>query len=170
MERKHYFKGWAGKHPEELEAKVKEVMKYSAKDFPPFIEEVAPGSFQISGGEMVIHTGMEGARLALKALRVAAEYRTPTADEFVQGFEFERANDYGYIIAYFSNPTTKVEDISTTRIWTKSKVWWEHPPKEKVTEVFPNGVSVTMEGSTINFFKPFDVQSFIDQGLIRVKI
>ncbi len=94
-------------------------------------------------------------------------YRTPKLEEFVQDFEFEVARDYGFgIMDLSSNESPKFEKH---RIWSPMKVWWKHNPKERIKEEY-NGIVWDISGGMINFFKPFDEQSFIDQRLVRVKI
>jgi hypothetical protein len=48
---------------------VEEMVKTVFKDFPPFVEVLGNGRYQINGGEFPIYTGKGGAIEALKALR-----------------------------------------------------------------------------------------------------
>lgn len=93
-------------------------------------------------------------------------YRIPTIDEFVQGFKFELRKDYSFGFITLGKGYEKVKDYS---IWTECEVWWKSEEKW-ITQSYEDGTKFTMSGSTNNFFKPFDEKSFLDQGLIRVKI
>jgi len=95
-------------------------------------------------------------------------YRIPTAEEFVQGFKFEQAHDTRMVIIDLSKPARK-DDTPFTRHWTESEVWWDCKPDEFVEYNWYAG-KIKLKGSTVNFFKPFDVESYINQGLVRVKI
>lgn len=96
-----------------------------------------------------------------------SDYRTPKLEEFVQDFEFEVARDYGFaIMDLSSNESPKFEK---QRLWSPMKVWWKNKPEERIREEY-NGIVCDVSGSMINFFKPFDEQSFINQELVRVKI
>ncbi len=54
--------------------------------------------------------------------------------------------------------------------WINSKVWWKEKEDKLITEISDEGIELTYTGYFNNFFKPFDEQSYINQGLIRVKI
>lgn len=92
---------------------------------------------------------------------VCKGYRVPKLEEFIEGFEFEIRNDY---VIHINN---KRHPYHT---WTNGKVWWKKDPTKFYTDNLPNGGTLTQSGYFINWFKPFDEQSFIDQKLVRVKI
>lgn len=95
------------------------------------------------------------------------KYRTPKIEEFVQGFEFELRKDYKFIVLNFeSNKSEATQEYSE---WVPCKVWWKMDENARITDTY-DGYSVTITGLTNNFFKPFDEESFLKQGLIRVKI
>lgn len=94
------------------------------------------------------------------------EYRIPKLEEFVQGFEFELASDCGFC---FLEPGHRLTFPEMKRFWNKSKVTWMLPPNEIITRKVGDK-TWSAKGSTLNFFKPFNEQSLIDQGLVRVKI
>lgn len=78
------------------------------------------------------------------------KYRTPTIEEFVQGFEFEVAQDISY--GFLDMTDNKSSEISSSRSWIPTTVTWK---EDEMSEIWD---------------KPFDEQSYLDQGLIRVKI
>ena len=94
-------------------------------------------------------------------------YRIPAAEEFVQGFKFEKACATRMVMIDFGKPPVK-DETPFTRHWVESEVWWDCKPDEFITQEY-EGHKVLLKGSTVNFFKPFDVESFIKQGLVRVK-
>lgn len=49
------------------------------------------------------------------------------------------------------------------------RVYWKHSPSERVIEKDEEGNTFDFSGEFVNFFKPFDEQSLIDQKLVRVK-
>lgn len=101
-------------------------------------------------------------------MEIEEGYRIPKEEEFVQGFEFERKDIYQPMMLNLINNTC--ENIGEPIItWTPMKVWWMHEPNEIITREI-DGMKFIYNGFTANFFKPFDVKSFIEQGLIRVKI
>lgn len=73
-------------------------------------------------------------------------YRIPTIEEFVDGFEFE-----------------VVDWTVPTRV---KKVW--HPMQ--LIYVATNFFMIKPKGSILSYVNPFDVESYLKQGLIRVKI
>jgi len=77
-------------------------------------------------------------------------YRIPKLEEFVQGFEFEVAHDFTYGFLDVSNDKPSV--LSHSRIWIPRKVTWK---TDKMSEIWDC---------------PFNVESFLEQELIRVKI
>ncbi len=100
------------------------------------------------------------------------EYRTPTIDEFVQGFKFELRKDYSFNFLNFTeSQKTVYEKVSDYSIWIPCEVWWKAKENEIITQTDKiSGNTLTITGRANNFFKPFDEESFIKQGLIRVKI
>lgn len=100
---------------------------------------------------------------------ITKEYRIPKEEEFVQDFEFEVASDHKYGFLDFSAESVGFEEIESYRVWSKSKVWWMNEPTKVITSK-KGDIEISCLGSFINFFKPFNVKSFIEQGLIRVKI
>ena len=107
-------------------------------------------------------------------LCIMKKYRTPRLDEFIQGFEFEIAKDskFCFINTTVSPDENKaaIDKIPYIRHWFPMKVWWKHDPEERITEVDSEGNIWNISGKSVNFFKPFDEQSFIDQKLVRVKV
>ena len=98
-----------------------------------------------------------------------SDYRIPKLEEFVQGFEFEVAQDYKFGFMDFSDVIKPLELSDSNRIWITTKVWWKNNPKERIIEKDINGITWDISGGMVNFFKPFDEESFIKQGLVRVK-
>lgn len=112
-------------------------------------------------------------------------YRIPTIEEFVQGFEFEVAKDNKYVWMDTVDDNGKIiketdeesrkrfkEKMDASpliRTWRPSKVWWKRDPHEIITREV-DGITYSYPGAINNIYKPFDEQSFIDQGLVRVKI
>ena len=98
-------------------------------------------------------------------------YRVPRLEEFVQGFEFEKANDYSFGILDMSEGGNFISSSEKSRIWSPMKVWWKHNPYERIIEPLDNeGNTIEYSGEFLNFFAPFNEQSFIEQELVRVKI
>ena len=103
-------------------------------------------------------------------INTAEEYRIPTADEFVQGFKFQVKKAGSFGILDFSETPPKSEHFSDWEIWQDAVVTWKLPSGERV-KFTQDGIDYDMPSDFLNFInQPFDVQSFIDQGLIRVKI
>jgi hypothetical protein len=104
---------------------------------------------------------------------VGIGYRVPELSEFVQEFEFELAKDSRLI--WIDNNLSLEENkahndlIQFKRMWYPCKVNWMYDPKERI-EVKHDGHMFNLSGATMNFFKPFDEESFIKQKLVRVKI
>ena len=98
--------------------------------------------------------------------KVAEGYRIPTEDEFVQGFEFEvkQSGSFG-VLRLGDGKFSKIKDWE---VWNKAEVWWMK--ESKFVTVKKNGYTVMYNQSMDNFFKPYDVGSFLEQGLLRVKI
>lgn len=96
-------------------------------------------------------------------------YRIPRLEEFIQGFEFEVAIDYKFGHIDFSTDPA-IGDFTSYREWKPCKVWWKHDPNEFIAETDGEGNKLTIIGSAINFFKPFDEEAYIEQELVRVKI
>ena len=107
-----------------------------------------------------------GWMIGSKGIEIKKEYRIPTIDEFIQGFEFEVRHDYKIQMLDLSGET-KPETISESIVWAPSKVTWK--ATEWITEE-KNGMKYHISPGVINFFEPFDVESFLEQGLIRVKL
>lgn len=95
-------------------------------------------------------------------------YRTPKIEEFIQGFEFEIAQDYRFGIIDLSE-NNKETSFEYKRFWSPMRVYWKHSPSERVIEKDEEGNTFDFSGEFVNFFKPFDEQSLIDQKLVRVK-
>jgi len=98
---------------------------------------------------------------------ILMEYRTPLEEEFIQGFEFEVRNDYKFGFIDFSDEKKTMEVVSKSIIWTPCKVTWK---KTEFTTVKKDGYTYHISPEVNNFFEPFDVKSYLEQGLIRVKI
>ena len=96
------------------------------------------------------------------------KYRIPKLEEFVQGFKFELAKDYSFLILDFT--TTEKPEETKYREWVECEVWWKEDEDKLITQTYKNGDTFTFSGRTNNFFKPFNEESFLKQGLIRVKI
>lgn len=94
-------------------------------------------------------------------------YRIPDISEFKQGFEFELRHDYKFGLLDLA--TNELTNEVRSSVWSDCKVWWMHEPNEMVTEEI-DGYKISVTGATLNFGKPFDEKSFLEQGLIRVKI
>lgn len=97
-------------------------------------------------------------------------YRIPALEEFVQGFEFEVV-DWTQPTGMFI-PQGKGEAIQThsfPKQWKPMKVTWMHDPNADVV-IQTGEYTIHAKGSFVNFSKPFDVESWLTQGLIRVKI
>jgi hypothetical protein len=101
-------------------------------------------------------------------MSVGKGYRIPKLEEFVQGFEFEVKNSCRYAIIDLSTGESSFGEPQ--HFWTEGKVWWMK--ESKWISVFDedSGVTITYNQAGDNFFKPFDEKSFIEQGLVRVKI
>ena len=97
-------------------------------------------------------------------------YRLPTIDEFIQGFEFEYSSEHRWGMIYFhEDGTSSMKQGEPYIIWHKAKVHWKQT--DWVTEEYSDGQTVTMSPETYNLLsEPFNIQSWLDQGLIRVKI
>jgi hypothetical protein len=95
-----------------------------------------------------------------------SEYRIPKLEEFVQGFEFEVRNDYKFVMLDLSEEK-KPEILSESIIWNKWTVTWKET--EWKTEE-RDGMKYHISPEVINFFEPFCVKSFLERGLIRVKV
>ena len=104
------------------------------------------------------------------------KYRTPTVEEFVQGFEFEYYDNTSHrmVMLDFSNGTSK--DLTERKYvgWVKRKVDWKNSPGEKlVGEYYQDDGSkayLHFSGAIANFFNrsPYDdMQKLIDDGRIR---
>ena len=89
-----------------------------------------------------------------------AGYRIPKLEEFVQGFEFEVASEYSFGVMDMTNGGT-CQMGAPFKIWNPGKVWWKEDPNKRIIE---------FTGATMNFFKPFNEQMYIEQELVRVKI
>lgn len=101
------------------------------------------------------------------------EYRTPSIEEFVQGFEFEKIHTetWGFFILDMSNNSSEtIGETKTKKSWIPMKVWWKTNPKERIIEKDEEGNTWDYSGELVNFFKPFDEQDMIDKKLVRVKI
>lgn len=99
-------------------------------------------------------------------------YRVPRLEEFVQGFEFEVAKDTRFFILDLSAGADNSAQFNQpfTRHWLSGKVWWKHPPENRIIERSIDGTTLNISGYMVNFFKPFDEAEYIRQGLVRVKI
>lgn len=95
-------------------------------------------------------------------------YRIPTEDEFVQGFEYEVRNEYSIVIMDLQKGEVS-ERSAPSYTWTKGKVFWKKEPKV-ITVKMENSATLTYDQSLDNFFEPFNVASFLEQGLLRTKI
>lgn len=100
---------------------------------------------------------------------VGKGYRVPKLEEFVQGFKFQKKNSYRFMLIDFANDKTiKSKEYHD---WVDCEVWWKHPEDAWITSPIGNeGHTITQKGSSINWFKPFDEQSYINQKIVRVKI
>lgn len=100
--------------------------------------------------------------------KVGRGYRVPKLEEFIQGFEFEQKHTYSFgFIDFENNKFIKGKEFIS---WLPNKVWWKYPEDDMITTELDNGHTLTQMGRSINFFKPFNEQLFIDQKLVRVKI
>lgn len=100
---------------------------------------------------------------------VGRGYRVPKIEEFVQDFHFERRHSYSFGFIDFEKGGYK--KMKSFESWTPMQVWWKYPEDAMITSPLGDeGHTITQTGRSINFFKPFDEQSFIDQKLVRVKI
>lgn len=95
------------------------------------------------------------------------QYRIPTIDEFIQGFKFEVRRDYRF--GFLNLEESTFDGGKEYSIWDLTEVWWGCNPDDVVTYNDAD-YKISLTGRTVNFFKPFDVESFLKQGLIRVKI
>ena len=105
------------------------------------------------------------------------EYRIPTIDEFVQGFEFEYLDvrSYRFVILDFSSnelcdfskfPQTKWEE------WRSKKVDWKFPDDACIIEEHDN-ITIGWMGSTYNWMNSWyhrDIQKLIDDGKVRSRV
>lgn len=98
-----------------------------------------------------------------------AGYRVPKIEEFVQGFEFEVAHEYSFGVMDMTNGGTCQMGLPF-KIWEPCKVWWKEDPNKRIVQELGSGSTIEFSGATMNFFKPFDEQMYIDQELVRVKI
>jgi hypothetical protein len=95
-------------------------------------------------------------------------YRVPTEDEFVQGFKYEVKNEHSIVIMDLQKGgvSERSEPLYT---WTEGEVFWKKEPKWVAVEA-KNGHKITYDQAMDNFFEPFNVASFLEQGLLRTKI
>lgn len=102
------------------------------------------------------------------------KYRTPSIEEFVQGFTFEYLEETTSGMMFIDNTKDKQEPISlkTYRDWVEVTVWWKNPPNQIITETYEDGTRISTTGSFRNFFAPFtdeQLESLIKESKIRVK-
>lgn len=96
------------------------------------------------------------------------EYRIPDISEFKQGFKFERRNDYKFGVLDFSEGG-EYKELQSYSNWSPVEVTWMSDPEELFTEQYGE-YEITVTGGVRNLFIPFNIESFLKQGLIRVKI
>ena len=94
------------------------------------------------------------------------KYRIPLLNEFVQGFKYELKKTYSF--GFIENG--RYEKSKEWNKWIEGEVWWMHPDDAIITSQMPNGGTLTMIGRFVNFGKPFNIESYLKQGLLRVKI
>lgn len=94
------------------------------------------------------------------------KYRIPTEDEFVQGFRFQVKTTGRYEVIDIG--TGKVESGEDHHFWTDTSVWWKKEPGW--ITVKDSDYTFTYNQAMDNFFEPFNVKSFLEQRLIRVKV
>lgn len=99
-------------------------------------------------------------------------YRIPAIDEFIQGFEFEVVDWTVPTGIFFFNPKMGHLEhfkFQENKVWKPMQVTWMNDPNADVIEKIGD-FTIHTKGSVLNFFQPFDVESYLKQGLIRVKI
>lgn len=101
---------------------------------------------------------------------VGKGYRIPSAEEFIQGFEFEVKKEYAFGFMFFhEDGTSTIHKGEPYFEWQPRKVNWKRT--EWYSHTDSQGRTISMDADTHNFLaEPFDVISFLKQGLIRVKI
>lgn len=97
-------------------------------------------------------------------------YRIPKESEFVQGFEYEVKESYKFGILYFNSKGEK-SNIQMSKepyeVWNKGIVSWKSTKPSSHTD--KDGYTVHIMPEVNNFFVPFDVKAYLEQGLLRAK-
>lgn len=102
-------------------------------------------------------------------------YRTPTEDEFRQGFEFEVLDvlrmPVGWIFPQGPGKEAIFKPCWPEPVWRPMKVTWKNDPKALISEFHEEtGLTIHTTGAAANFFVPFNVAEMIKVGHVRVKI
>lgn len=97
------------------------------------------------------------------------KFKTPKLENFYQGMKYQVAHDVSFMI--WDAKTGVTEESGSNRFWLDREVYWMGDSVESHTECSEYGC-VTVDSPTYDYFyrtAPFNIESMIEQKLIRVK-